>query len=62
MSSALSITTTTLAEAFRRVYEILQEKHVENGFEMQIVVYRNYNCNESDLLEMSPFETTTNKL
>ena len=42
---------------FDRVLTILKEKNIpENCFLMQFAVYRNYNSNENELLEVSSWE------
>ena len=49
-------------DTFVKTYDILKEKKVNVMNEMTIVIYRNYNCLPSKLLESTPFENDYVKL
>ena len=62
MSDSLKTTTTTLAEAFNRIYDFLKRKNLQSGFLVQLMVYRNYNCKAESILVETPFENTPKNL
>ncbi|CAF2742106.1 unnamed protein product [Rotaria sp. Silwood2] len=56
MSNLLSATKETVCTVFERASTILTEKGLPNdAFQMQFAVYRNYNCKENEILQVSPW-------
>ena len=62
MSNVLNKTLAICGDAFERTYSILKEKHTEGTFELQIMVYRNYNAPPEKLLQKTAFEATPQHL
>ncbi|CAF4894014.1 unnamed protein product, partial [Rotaria sp. Silwood1] len=62
MSSLLSAAKETVCTMFERASNILKEKHLSDLFQMQIVIYRNYNSRENEILQASAWETKPNNL
>lgn len=63
MSSLIAATKKTIQETFKRATLILEENQVPpDCFEVQIVVYRNYNAPAELLLESSPWERQPEEL
>ncbi|CAF2770029.1 unnamed protein product [Rotaria sp. Silwood2] len=62
MSSLLSATKETVCTMFERASNILKEKNLSDLFQMQIVIYRNYNSRENEILQASAWETKPNNL
>ena len=53
MGGLLRRTKETISEMIRRIAEVLkQNKLAEDGFQLQIVAYRNYNAPPSALLQV----------
>ncbi|CAF2387971.1 unnamed protein product [Rotaria sp. Silwood2] len=58
MSHLLQKSKNTVGTMFERVSLILKENKIdEDSFEVQFVVYRNYNSREDKILQHSPWET-----
>lgn len=51
-----------LPQIFNDVYETLRNKKVNGLLEIQIALYRNYNSNVSQLLQISTFDNTGDSL
>lgn len=51
-----------LPEIFADVYETLKKKKVNGSLDIQIAMYRNYNSNPSQLLQVSTFDNTGDSL
>ncbi|CAF2980653.1 unnamed protein product [Rotaria sp. Silwood2] len=63
MPSLLSAAKETVCTMFERASAILTEKSLPNDtFQMQFVVYRDYDCKEKELLQSSCWETKPNNL
>ncbi|ETO12035.1 hypothetical protein RFI_25340 [Reticulomyxa filosa] len=63
MSHLLQKVKTTVGTMFSRIAQILEDKGASsNGFEMQFVVYRNYNAPEDMILQVSPWEVKPDNL
>ncbi|CAF4032068.1 unnamed protein product, partial [Rotaria sordida] len=63
MSSLLSAAKETVCTMFERATAILTEKKLPNDtFQMQFVVYRDYDCGEKGILQSSSWETKPNNL
>jgi hypothetical protein len=58
LSSLLSAVKETVCTIFERASSVLAEKEFPNdGYQMQFVVYRDYDCKEHGLLQSSSWET-----
>lgn len=63
MSHLLQKSKNTVGTMFERVSLILKENNIkENSFEVQFVVYRNYNSREDKILQHSPWDTKPDNL
>jgi hypothetical protein len=62
MSTVLKKACTIIEASFKRVYDILKQKDIKSGFEIKIMVYRNYNSPVEEILESTSFENTPEKL
>ncbi len=62
MSALLEKAKNTVHLMFERASEILKEKGIRSAFELQFVVYRNYNCKAEYLLQYSPWESDPDNL
>ncbi|CAF4020109.1 unnamed protein product [Rotaria sp. Silwood2] len=63
MKSLLSATKDTVCTMFERASAVLEEKGIsKDAFSMQFAVYRNYNCRDNKILEVSPWETKASNL
>jgi hypothetical protein len=62
MHHLLQKTKNTLETMFHRASSILAENSIAEGFEMQIVVFRNYNSSKELLLEASTWESKPENL
>ncbi|CAF0934055.1 unnamed protein product [Adineta steineri] len=63
MSSLLSAAKETVCTMFERASTVLKEEGLRSdGFQMQFVVYRNYNCKEDKILQVSPWSAKGNTL
>lgn len=62
MAHLLNMTKNQIREFFKRISTVLAEQNISQGFEMQIVGYRNYNAPIEDLLEASPWATVPESL
>ena len=63
MSSLLSAAKDTVCTMFERAAAVLEEKSLpSDAFQMQFVVYRDYDCKSDALLQSSPWETKPAKL
>jgi hypothetical protein len=62
MSSALEKAKARVHEMFRRVYHILEDRQVSDGFELQFAAYRNYNVDASMILQHSNWESDAGNL
>jgi len=63
MSSLLSATKETVCTMFERASTVLSEKGLPNdAFQMQFVVYRDYDCREDGILQSSSWETKPSNL
>jgi len=63
MSQLLHKAKTTVRTMFERTCDILKDHKInQDSFQIQFVVYRNYNCEEDKLLQSSPWETKPDNL
>lgn len=62
MSSLLQKSKNTVKTMFERAHAILDEKGIASAFELQFVVYRNYDCAIEYLLQASPWESKPENL
>ncbi|CAF1486229.1 unnamed protein product [Rotaria sordida] len=63
MSHLLHSCKHTVGTMFQRASEILKENNIRSeSFQIQFVIYRNYNSTEDDILQSSPWETKPNNL
>jgi superfamily II DNA/RNA helicase len=62
MAHLLHKTKKTLNTMFERVNDILNENHVQQGFQIKIAVYRNYSSSENMILEQSNWEAKPHNL
>ncbi len=62
MSHLIAKAKNTVATMFQQACDVLSMKGMQSGFELQFVVYRNYNCDATDLLEHSAWESDPNNL
>ncbi len=63
MSSLLAATKETVCTMFERASIVLEEKGVSSdAFQMQCVVYRDYDCKEDGILQSSSWETKASNL
>lgn len=62
MSLLLAKAKNTINEMFTRAYDVIDEKAPGAVFDVQMVVYRNYNCNADSLLQSTAFESSPEAL
>ena len=62
MSGLLTKAKNTVHAMFERACDVLRTKGMSATFELQFVVYRNYNCKEERLLQYSGWESDPNNL
>lgn len=62
MQPLLTKAKNTVHLMFERATQILQEKNVRARFELQFVIYRNYDCQAERLLQYSGWETSASNL
>ncbi|CAF4652242.1 unnamed protein product, partial [Didymodactylos carnosus] len=63
MSSLLSAVKETVCTMFERAGTVLKEKGLpSDAFQMQFVVYRDYDCKKEGILQSSSWETKPNNL
>jgi len=63
MSHLLNNAKNTVGTMFQRAGDVLESQGIDpNSFEIQFVVYRNYNCSEEKLLQCSPWECKPSNL
>lgn len=62
MSQLLQKTKNAVGDMFSRACEILKENNISRGFEIQFVVYRNYNAPADKILESSTWESKPENL
>ncbi|CAF1002767.1 unnamed protein product [Adineta steineri] len=63
MSNLLSLAKDTVCTMFERASTVLMEKNIpSDAFQMQFVIYRNYNSKEERILQVSSWETKPNNL
>lgn len=62
MERALKQVISNTNTCLERAYFVLKEKGITNGFEIQMVIYRNYNSEASKLIQCSPFSNNANDL
>ncbi|CAF2001897.1 unnamed protein product [Rotaria magnacalcarata] len=63
MSNLLTAAKETVCTMFERASIVLQEKGLPNdAFQMQFTIYRNYNCAENKILQISPWNTKGSSL
>ena len=62
MSKVIKQVIQVVKDTFAKTYDILKEKKVNVMTEMAIVIYRNYNCDHSKIIESTPFESDYLKL
>ena len=59
MSKVLIQILTNTKLCLQRTYEILNQKSIARGFEIQMAIYRNYDCNDTKLFQSSPFSNNS---
>jgi len=52
----------TITEMFQRAKQVLNNQGIQEGFELQFAVYRNYNSRENEILECSTWESSPQNL
>ena len=62
MWNLLLKTKNTIKTMFHRANDVLIANNVKRGFELQIAVYRNYNCKAEELLQVSPWDAQPDQL
>jgi len=62
MATLLNYCKIVIEKMFDRINEILNEKNIKNGFEIQLSVYRNYNVPVDDVLQFSTWESKPDNL
>ena len=63
MSAVLTKTKAAIGQMLQRLQTVLDEEGVTTGYELQIVVYRNYNANTAEeLLQVSTWEASPERL
>ncbi len=62
MAHLLNQAKATVSQMLHRVVEVLKAQKVSSGFQIQFIVYRNYNSHPDKILECSTWETSPTNL
>jgi len=62
MAKVLGQVLNNMKTCLERTYQILKEKKIPSGFEIQVAIYRNYNSDASKLFQVSPFSNNADDL
>jgi hypothetical protein len=62
MGHAIAQACLIIGESFHRAFHVLTSENVKGGFEIKIMIYRNYDCPFETILESTAFENTSENL
>jgi len=62
MHTLLEKTKSTISVMYERAFKVMVDENITSGFQIQFAVYRNYDSNENEIFQYSPWESKADGL